>query len=103
LSDLGEDLFGILGYLSDRHRLLLSGDVASTRLAVEIAFGEKSLFGTGEAFPANISHLATGLEERIVMLHHAVALGAPDRWFIYGFRIDALNHGSFRSISVPGR
>src|SRR2546421_6858150 len=33
-----------------------------------------------------------GFDERIVVVHLTVALGAPDDRLVYGFRIDRFNH-----------
>ena len=56
--------------------------------------GEKSLFLAGEALPADIAPLISGHYEGIIMLHHAVASFAADRWFFGNFRIYRFDHGA---------
>lgn len=74
---------GLLIYLCATVDILfLSWDDAEAGAALEVAFGEEPLFRAGEAFPADVPGLVGGAEERVVMVHFAVAFAAADRGFV---------------------
>ena len=53
---------------------------------------EEPLFFPSQAFPANIGALVCRRDERVVMVHLAVTLGAADRRFVGDLRVDGVDH-----------
>ena len=53
---------------------------------------EKAFFDTAEAFPADVAFLVRRRNERVVVVHFAVAFLAPYRGLVRNFRVDGFDH-----------